>query len=516
MTSINNLPVELLDMIFHYAATNGSECYNFPGCVLQLPKIPDKNLFPLNVSAVCTLWLQILKSHPRLWRLVVIDVASNPVPFLDTLDLFVDDHARPLFPHMPHTYDLFKDKSDAPLILIVFSSDPSIDRHLENSRTRLVFKHLVPVIHRYERIIFRLIYQSSLPSAVDILFPNPSQNLRELCLTSTISDLSDNVIGADDDAPSLGPTIPTNLRKLSLTGIDFVRLFLTGWLQIQQQFHFQLSITHYKLRRRRDFTALIEFLRNISHSNTREMYILLSDISFEHRPSAEITSKCTLPIQKMWFSNVSADFISAFFSAVTFANHSLHFACFENCVIPRVGRWNQNITAIDNFGLELVDIDQDDSLYNALEAFPASDVRIIRCKGVTDQFLRRLSGDNFADLVANRLEILSLVDCTHFTAQAACTLLVNRHRRIQNDAERSGTRYCKTLAGLYVIGEGPAFHADHVPILEEGNLHGGVLHKASVSWNVECSDSHAPGCMTDLHPIRPGRAQYPKRTWGFD
>ena len=65
MTIINNFPIELLDIILQYAAIPEMQVYYSQ--ILQLPMEPDLNMFPLNVAGVCTLWLRILKSHPRLY-----------------------------------------------------------------------------------------------------------------------------------------------------------------------------------------------------------------------------------------------------------------------------------------------------------------------------------------------------------------------------------------------------------------------------------------------------------------
>lgn len=387
-------------------------------------------------------------------------------------------------------------------------------------RTRLVFEHLVPVIHRYARIIFRLVYQSSLPSATDILFPRPSQKLTELFLTCTTYDLADDdaddsesdIIGADDDALPLGPTIPTCLNQLSLTGFDFMRLCRAGSLKMEQQFQFRLSITHYKFRRH--FAVLPQFLHNIADPDGL-LFLLLTDISLAYQPSREITSKHTVPVEKVSFSNVSADFISALFSAITFADDELQSISFQNCAIPRIGKWDGCVPYSSNFRLELSDIpfnhptepldpalrrDRDDSLYNAIEAFPVYSLRVCCCEGVNDHLLRWISGGDSEVLEVPKIQVLELHDCTHFTSQGACALLVNRQRRIQNDGEWSRA---SSLASLEVLGRGPAIYKDDIAILDEHNSKRSALHTACVSWNVESSDSHEPGWVTDLRPLTP-------------
>ena len=75
---MGGLPTELVDIILQYVAA------------LSLPNrsfIEPQTLFPNNATSFCTRWLSILKSYPLWWDDVVIDVANDPAPFLDTLTL---------------------------------------------------------------------------------------------------------------------------------------------------------------------------------------------------------------------------------------------------------------------------------------------------------------------------------------------------------------------------------------------------------------------------------------------
>ncbi|KJA19358.1 hypothetical protein HYPSUDRAFT_893446 [Hypholoma sublateritium FD-334 SS-4] len=479
MTSINILPIELLDIVFHHVHTLSLSD------VSELPAVPDRILFPLNVGAVCTLWLRVLKSHPQFWQSVVIDVALDPAPFLDMLGSLTDG-------------------SDSPLDLIVFSSDPSINKYLENSRTRVVFEHLEPVIARYTTITFRLVYQSSLPCASEILLLESAQYLSELFLLCTTYDRSDNdaddneIMGAEHDPLFLGPAIPTNLRRLSLTGFDLFNLCYCGSLQTWQ-YHLQLSITHYKFRKEslcgtsstKHFAVLMQFLHDLSYYHC-PLSISFSDISLGYRPSRNITSKYAISLARMSFANVSADFISAFFSTMTLTNNPLALVSFQNCVIPCIAQWHQNISVTNSFVLELADIpfnettgtspervlrlDRDDSLYNAIEAFPPNELQILRCEGVTDRFLQWLSGDNNADLDAPRMVMIKLHDCANFTAQGVCTLLLNRRRRISYNGPVT------TLERLEVFGEDHEIYEGDFSILKE------YRESLAYLWNVEPGD----------------------------
>ncbi len=156
----------------------------------------------------------------------------------------------------------------------------------------------------------------------------------------------------------------------------------------------------------------------------------------------------------------------------------------------------------------------DESLCNAIEAFPAEEVRILRCDGVNDRFLSWLSGQDSAELEARKMEMLKLCDCTNFTAKGVCNFLVNRRRRIRKHTER---RSFTQLEFMEVFGKGPAIDAEDIPILKgKRNSKRKALHKTHVSWNVERSDSHQPGCVTDLQPLSAEAARYKRENWGMD
>ncbi len=277
------------------------------------------------------------------------------------------------------------------------------------------------------------------------------------------------------------------------------------------------------------------FLCNLSHSNSG-VCILLSDISLDCWPWKRI---CTLS-RKYWvsarnilFINVSADFISAFFLAIGFNFGKLQLVSFHNCVIPKIATFIRNILDKQKFLLELVDIpytgddttqpsnsfqqrDPGGSLYNVIKAFPALEVRILRCQGVNDRFLCWLSGDGCAELEAQNMLSLVLHDCTNFTAIGICHFLVNRHRRVQSEAGGTGIPI-RTLVFLEVYGKGPAIYEVHAAILEEHNLKRSFFHKAHVSWNVERTDSSGPSCAREIQPLNLERSIWNHRTrWGLE
>ncbi len=74
MVHIQELPTEVLDLIFQQMIPLDAGSFRMD------PPKPSRGLFPFNTASVCVRWHNILKSHPRFWQLVAIDVAHNPAP----------------------------------------------------------------------------------------------------------------------------------------------------------------------------------------------------------------------------------------------------------------------------------------------------------------------------------------------------------------------------------------------------------------------------------------------------
>ena len=186
-------------------------------------------------------------------------------------------------------------------------------------------------------------------------------------------------------------------------------------------------------------------------------------------------------------------------------------------MIPCIVQCHPDIPVNENLALELAEIpyndvhsrssnsglrlDRDNSLYNAIEAFPPHQLRLLRCEGVTDRFLNWLSGDDYAALEAPKMEVITLHDCSNFTSRGICNLLLRRHKRIERDGAHSTV---STLTEVEVLGTGPAIHEDDLAILENRTLDQTALHVARVCWKVERSNSHESASATDLTALASG------------
>lgn len=101
------------------------------------------------------------------WQRVIIDVAEDPTPYLETITF--NDH-----------------RYEPRLDLIVLSSSSGITKGVENVRAHCVFKPLDKGrqgLARYSRIAFHLVYQSSLPNVLDILYRGSALDEHQLRCT---------------------------------------------------------------------------------------------------------------------------------------------------------------------------------------------------------------------------------------------------------------------------------------------------------------------------------------------
>lgn len=182
MATITTLPVELLEMIFQYAYGEFINPFNDekkpPSKDVIFPR-PGRHLFPYNVASASSQWLAILKSSPRYWKRIIIDLAVDPAPFLDVFSISQSNA-----------------NSESYLDVVVFSSlkksrpcggDTGTATDVEYRRGRAGFENLAPHIPRCRSIMFDLVYESSLPSAA-VVFAAQTGGLCALSLKCKIKN----------------------------------------------------------------------------------------------------------------------------------------------------------------------------------------------------------------------------------------------------------------------------------------------------------------------------------------
>lgn len=172
-------------------------------------------------------------------------------------------------------------------------------------------------------------------------------------------------------------------------------------------YHFKLCIDHFHFRAHRegdqtlchDWTDSVECLERYDRAE-EHLYpcLALSDLSLDYDPSMELTLVEELMVHKLWaFDTASSGFLSTFISSAIFSTYGeteLEFFSFLRCTIPFV-----DITpyCFGNLTTESVNMDYrtstDSSLsiHNAVQIYPGSHMRMLRCEHVSDELFQYLS-----------------------------------------------------------------------------------------------------------------------------
>ncbi len=433
---INRLPTEILDLILQdVAAVSASADESQP---------LNRALFPFNVASVCYRWLAILKLKPQYWRRIIIDIADDPTPFLDTFALFNQYWEMGCL----HVIIFSSEKSRS------FASHDSdshgIFRKRENARAKTVFERLKPYLACFKSISFHLVFQSSLPSAT-IFFTLQLPLLVNLILDCQYYDINaeDSIIKIDKPPHPPKADFPS-LRILSLTGRALVELYQLGsswWHQFKSSVIIsQLSITHFKFSKpngmcRRNLT-LIPFMGLLFEGDRFYDAIILSDLSLSYHPTTTLRTKFNFEPQYCTFDNLSHDFLMAFFSCTYIPDTENNIdITFRRCSIPSNGPVNKHngciILKLENIPFQAstsyspnaaLHLSSDNSLYNAISMFHTlTDLELINCNGVTDEFFEWLSLSREENMINGpTLGRLYLVDCTGYTRQGLCSFICKR------------------------------------------------------------------------------------------
>ena len=115
---------------------------------------------------------------------------------------------------------------------------------------------------------------------------------------------------------------------------------------------------------------------------------------------------------------------------------------------------------------------QDDSMVNAMVSFDVQDVVLVRCRGVTDPFLRRLSWMGSPRCIAPYLRHLRIHDCTGFTPSGVHSL-VSARARLNRE---TGQFVCVPLWDVTVSGLGPSLSD------EEAAGFADVVQETALNW----------------------------------
>ncbi len=240
--------------------------------------------------------------------------------------------------------------------------------------------------------------------------------LNHLALDCQIHDFNaeDSIITINKQ-PNPPNAMFLSLQFLSLTGHAFIELYQLGslwWRQFKSSARIsQLSITHFKFSKCTGGfygnLTLIAFIKQLFTGTMFYDEIILSDLSLSYHPATTLQTKFDFVPRHCTFDNVSRDFLMAFFSCVRIPETQDDIdITFRQCSIPHNGPINEN--GLIGLKLENIPFQEstsysadaalhppvDDSLYNAISIFHnVSDLEVINCNGVTDEFFEWLSGE---------------------------------------------------------------------------------------------------------------------------
>lgn len=492
MGKIIDLPNELLEAIFDYAIPEPAPPPRTPDINLD---DPSRATFPFNVASTCTSLLEVLKANQKYWRYVVIDLADDPTGFLDTFSLFEVKHNV----YQPGiTVTIFSSDTEDPKRFEISGMPTRISqRSAENSRARVVFQHLERSLARCASITIQLVYQSSLPS-MSLFLTRANPLLRNLTITSLIHD---EQLHEPVKLPPLPHTqfivftmVLPRLSNISLTGKCFMDLCLSSpeWVVLLRpppvSRVFQITINHFRFDNEREVQGFYDALASLCPIHT----LTLSDLTLGYTPTDPISrsdSDSQFLAAHVFLDSVSSQFLSVFLPRMM-ENPNIVVISLRNTSVPFINRLNTS-TAFRPIVplLQLIDIHsgvQDDGLYNSVATFDAEHVHFLRCEGVTDNFLSRLSGASNTE-IANA-QALELHDCSGFTSRGLRAFIVERQRMHSEDP----TEY-KKLQAVDVHGSGPLLSVGDAAWFLDAEL-----NSTRVEWNVEPTRAAQAGYITDL------------------
>ncbi len=426
MSLLNDFPFEVLSLIFQ--KTWGLYLLDDP----PLKKEP-RRIFPFNVASVCSLWLDVLKSEPRYWKCVTFDVGYDPTPFLDTIGLYASGGID---------------------VCVVSSRRSKVTELQEKSVVQKLYTHLKPHLPICSAIEFDLVFQSSLPSAADIL-THDIPCLSSLSFRCEVHNCDDNSldikINANKKSRKKNPrslTFPA-LRRLCLTGYSFMELRQLGeqWAEISitdlPQSSLHLSVNHFKFHEPgqwddRTHSSLYVFLQTIElWTEYKNFELVLQDISTDYKPNPDHGQR-SMSFTSIKFKDVSRDFISTFFGSFSAPSwRQLATVHFMGCSIPCIPKcaWSQTTTLIVGYtpfrrcsrSRSNIEERLSDSLCNAVFAFHPEHLLVRGCEELGDAFFnwyyREMSRYPSYHW---RITSLDIAHCKEFSASALCKFVQYR------------------------------------------------------------------------------------------
>ncbi|KAJ3512116.1 hypothetical protein NLJ89_g3711 [Agrocybe chaxingu] len=471
MTSIHDLPIELLSRIFFFLYKKSREEVCKMRVILDTPaddilsktEWADKDprsltLFPHAQAKVCQHWLNVLSTHAMFWDRVIFDIREDPTRMLDSL----------------------RWSKDLPLEIFVFNSSPfpnpeHDDLHLQRdavllelSRFQALILACTPHIKRCTSIVFEAMYPTSLPPCSLLLQYKP-WDLRTLVLTSVRA--ADNphsslvAVNPSLDPPSsLSP--PVQYRSLKLLCLDafilmsFARMF-EGRGENFASHKMCLVISRYIFQYDKNgafnepFTVddFLDCLEQMSPNYTTLRDLVIQGPHDEQPTLEPPTYSYPFSTHTLLFENVSAPLLSAYFDRFPLEDESVEF---RFCDIPAV----PDESVVWCYFLTLENIPASTDLRGLLTSWVGGELKVKNCPCFDDSLLSWLARD---PCQAPHLRSLEIENCNSFTMKKLRKLIRLRTRERDSsevsEEEDDDFAYINTL---FVCGDNYALTAEEL------------------------------------------------------
>jgi len=385
-TSITDLPPELLSIIFKFVHDSttpiqlekdiiptwmrmeGPEGFGQSISALVQPTIPeDPNLkspalFPYSLAAVCSIWRDILCSHPEFWTLIVLFADSKPTPLVDA-SLFVEWSRK-------HQIDVFITRRD--------ELRPSFypDRH-EKCQIKALLHILKPHLHRCRSFHVDAHLSSSLPIIRKTFNRIEAPHLKFMEL---ICDAHADDEDGDDSDGDFEDEFELQLRRLVINEKNFCQpsVKLKYWMDVHSDLN-QLTIAQYRPGKSDEYKVQ-DFLHSLDSTGSLEQ-LKFEGLHFSIPPPGDVESFPSSSF--VHFEDVSRCFIGDITGYMHFG--PLSVLRITRCPLPVLHCFD---TTPETLVLE--DIGPSDDLMGDLDTWGGENLWLDRCHSFSGVFLKAL------------------------------------------------------------------------------------------------------------------------------
>ncbi|KAF9564202.1 hypothetical protein CPC08DRAFT_273135 [Agrocybe pediades] len=354
-TSIDDLPVELLSLIFewcyedvkldqrsqpllsdppwHFISGGLSEDAELMSDKDRFSHLRSRTRFPFTLADVSKFWEEILSTTPAYWSQIIFHLDSAS----DVLDKL--EHRLLWSANLP---------LDIVILGRVYKPSTSYRLSREAQQLSVAMKFLVPHIHRCRSILVETRLTSTLSVAFNTVFAEESPDLlSSVCFLAGFADAGRSTVARPSRLPLQSMPL---LTSLALCGKDFYALHGV-WLPLQTNLH-HLVISNCHLR-----NLNFEYVMRSIHMLENLDCLKLKDILFKVDPSLPALS-IPISILTLHLDEIAVEMLQELFRLCEFDElDELHIArsFIPYDTIPSVERMVlEDIPVVYNFRLELI------------------------------------------------------------------------------------------------------------------------------------------------------------------